>query len=404
MPPRGLRPLSAIVAVALAVTACGGNDSDDDAVTTTTSTQPDAESTTTSTSAGPDAETDSDPEVRVQPVAAIAGASSVADPTGPGPVLVSTLSGEILTLDLETGATDVVLDLGGIVSTGGEQGLLDIVIDPDGERLVANLTNPQGDTEIRSWPIEDGRPVGTADDGVLHLEIAQPYANHNGGNLEFGPDGHLWIGTGDGGGAGDPDDRAQDPDDLLGKMLRVLLDPAGGITIPDDNPTEGVPEVWAVGLRNPWRYSFDSETGKLWIADVGQESVEEISVVDPAEVTGGRSPANFGWNRLEGNDQYSGTAPPDAIGPVFFYRHDDTGGCSITGGHVYRGSDVPSLVGWLVFGDFCGGWLWALSTDDGGERAVSQLHPGLGQIVSIEQLADGELLVLTGEQIFAIEG
>lgn len=344
------------------------------------------------------------PTVKLESVADLGGASGVADPSGSGPVLVSALTGEIFEVDLATGSSEVVLDLGQSISTGGEQGLLDIAIDPGSGRLVANLTNLSGDTEIRSWPVDDGRPVGDADDGVLHLRIGQPLDNHNGGNLEFGPDGHLWIGTGDGGGGGDPDDRAQNPDDLLGKMLRVDLDPAGGLTVPADNPGGGSPgeaAVWAIGLRNPWRYSFDPDTGLLWIADVGQNEIEEVSVIDPGSVAADDAYPNFGWNLVEGNADFEGSVPDDHVTPAIVYRHDETGGCSITGGHVYRGAAVEALRGWYLFGDFCGGWLRAVPADSPSSEPV-EVAADVGQILSIEVLENGEILVLTADGILAL--
>ena len=151
-----------------------------------------------------------------------------------------------------------MLDVSEQISTGGERGLLGLAVDPAGDRLYLDFTDRRGDTEIRSWGLgPDGLPI--AGDGVLHLEIGQPFENHNGGNLVFGPDGALWIGTGDGGGAGDRGEVAQDDGSLLGKMLRVVPDPAGGVLAPATNPEWERPEIWGIGLRNPWRYSFDRD-------------------------------------------------------------------------------------------------------------------------------------------------
>ena len=158
--------------------------------------------------------------------------------------------------------------------------------------MYLDYTDPGGDTEIRSWPLgSDGLP--TAGEGLLHLEIGQPFENHNGGNLVFGPDGALWIGTGDGGGAGDRGEVAQDDGSLLGKMLRVLPDPDGGVLAPASNGDWERPEIWAIGLRNPWRYSFDRATDRLWIADVGQNTIEEVDVIDgdAADPTSGGTPS-----------------------------------------------------------------------------------------------------------------
>ncbi len=337
-----------------------------------------------------------DPSISLRLIAELPGPSAVVDPDGPGPVIVSTLDGRVHAVDLETGATEVVLDLGDRVTSGGEQGLLGLALDPQGDRLYLNYTNGSGDTEVRSVAMLDGRPDGDPDAAVLHLEIGQPYRNHNGGNLVFGPDGALWIGVGDGGSANDPAGVAQDPDVLLGKMLRVVPDPAGGVTAPDSNPSWGArPEVWAIGLRNPWRYSFDRATGLLWIADVGQNAIEEVTAVDPAA-----DRVNLGWNRLEGSRPLAGEDGPELTGPTFEYTHEE--GCSITGGHVYRGSAVESLQGWYLFGDFCGGWIRAVPADDPASDPV-ELVAGVGAVLSFAELQDGELLVLGQDGVSAVE-
>lgn len=344
--------------------------------------------------AGPTGE---DPTITLERVADMNQPSAVVDPEGPGPVLVTTLEGQVSTLDLDTGETDVVLDLSDRVSTGGERGLLGMALDPEGERLYLDYTNTDGDTEIRSWAMADGKPAGVADDGVLHLEIGQPFRNHNGGHLAFGPDGLLWIGVGDGGSADDPGNVAQDPDVILGSMLRVLPDPSGGVIAPADNPDwGGRPEIWAIGLRNPWRYSFDRATGQLWVADVGQNEIEEVSAVDPEA-----DDVNFGWDILEGTRSFEGDAKPGLTDPVFEYTHDE--GCSITGGYVYRGDDIASLHGWYLFGDFCGGWIRAVPADDPSTEPV-ELVAEAGPAISFAELEDGELLFLTIDGVDRIVG
>lgn len=357
-----------------------------------TSTSTSTSATTPSDEAPP---TGSDPSIELAELADLSSPSSVADPAGPGPVLVSTLDGRVHAVDLDTGSSEVVLDLTDRVSTGGEQGLLGLALDPQGERLYLDYTNGDGDTEIRSVAMDGDRPGEGIDASALHLEIGQPYRNHNGGNLVFGPDGLLWVGVGDGGSANDPAGVAQDPDVLLGKMLRVVPDPAGGVTAPESNPDWGErPEVWAIGLRNPWRYSFDRLTGMLWVADVGQDAIEEVTVVDPSA-----DRVNFGWNRLEGSRPLAGEDGPELTGPTFEYTHDE--GCSITGGHVYRGREVPSLYGWYLFADFCGGWVRAVPADDPTTTPV-ELVPGFGPVLSFAELEDGELLVLGLDGIYAV--
>lgn len=331
-----------------------------------------------------------DPQVTLGPGLALPGASALADPPGPGPVLVTTLDGLVHAVDLDAGDTRVVLDVRDRISTGGERGLLGIAVDPDGERVYLDYTGRGGDSEVRSWALDPaGVPEGG--EGVLHLEIGQPFANHNGGHLAFGPDGALWIGTGDGGGAGDRGEVAQDDDSLLGKMLRVVPDPAGGVRAPSTNPAWDRPEIWGIGLRNPWRYSFDRATGRLWIADVGQNTIEEVTVVD------GDAPSpNFGWDTVEGANDYEGEPDPAFTAPVVTYDHGD--GCSITGGYVYRGDAIDGLYGWYLYSDYCTGFIRAVPADDP-TRDPALLLESAGNVVSFGELEDGELVVLTGAGI-----
>jgi len=312
--------------------------------------------------------------------------SALADPPGPGPVLVTTQNGLVHAVDLETGDASVVLDLSDRTAADRERGLLGIAVDPDGERMYLNYTDERGDTEIRSWALDaEGLPVEA--DEVLHLEIGQPFENHNGGNLVFGPDGALWIGTGDGGGAGDAGEVAQDDGSLLGKMLRVIPDPDGGVLAPTTNPAWDRPEIWGIGLRNPWRYSFDRETGRLWIADVGETTIEEVSVID-----GDADRANFGWDTVEGANDYEGEPDPSFTTPVVTYDHDD--GCSITGGYVYRGEANPSLYGWYLYADYCTGFIRAVPADDPTVEPTL-LAEDSGNVVSFGELETGELILLT---------
>jgi glucose/arabinose dehydrogenase len=221
------------------------------------------------------------------------------------------------------------------------------------------------------------------------LQVPQPYSNHNGGELAFGSDGYLYLSLGDGGGGGDPEETGQDNTDLLGSVLRLDVSGAG-YTSPPTNPffgsTPGRDEVWAYGFRNPWRFSFDSVAGDLWLADVGQGSWEEVDLV----TSGG----NYGWDCYEGFVSYepAGCSPSGKIPPEHVYSHAD-GACAVTGGFVYRGAQLPELWGWYVYGDFCNGRIWALDTDGSGGN-VLLLDTGY-LIPSFGQLADGEIVVVT---------
>ena len=230
------------------------------------------------------------------------------------------------------------------------------------------------------------------------LALDQPACNHNGGDLTFGPDGNLWIGFGDGGGANDIYEQGQDRDTLLGTLVRIDPDPPSGrgYGIPDGNPfgSGGAPEVWAYGARNPWRFSFDRLTGDLWIADVGQSLIEEIHVLPAAD---GWSPgANLGWPLFEGNERFSGgEMPADLVFPVYTYPHPE--GCSVTGGYVYRGEAIKALWGTYIFGDYCTGELWGLvrGPDGVAERIDLGVSVPRSTLVSFGEDADGELYVLS---------
>ena len=263
-----------------------------------------------------------------------------------------------------------VLDLSRRVSLGSEQGLLGIAFSPNGDFLYANWTDLAGDTHVTEFPM---RAEGTAgrEAGRDVLFLQQPYTNHNGGHLAFGPDGFLYIGLGDGGSAGDPQENAQNLGSLLGKILRVDPRASDGqpYSIPSGNPFVGDPgarpEVWSYGLRNPWRFSFDRTTGDLWIADVGQGAREEINVERTAQGGG----LNFGWDGYEGTLEFEQPLPEDPEMPVYEYGRDL--GTTVIGGHVYRGAAIPALQGAYIFGDYSNPELRALDLSGGEARPVS---------------------------------
>ena len=287
--------------------------------------------------------------------------------------------------------TTTVLDMSSRTKAEGERGLLGFTFSPDGTTLYVNYTDRSGNSHVDHYPM---RSDGTVDPSARTelLVQKQPYINHNGGNLVFGPDGMLYIGFGDGGSSGDPQNRAPNLSTWLGKLLRV--NPTGSKLAPDDNPFVGtagaLPEIWSFGLRNPWRYSFDAANGDLWIADVGQDAVEEVDRVTTAEGLG--RGANFGWAHFEGTHVYKSDRPaPDAVAPVFDYTHADTDGCSISGGFVYRGSAIPALQGFYVFGDLCWPGIRAWSPATG----IVDLGGRMKQVVSFGQGHGNELYVLS---------
>jgi glucose/arabinose dehydrogenase len=291
-----------------------------------------------------------------------------------------------------------VLDLSDEVSGGGEQGLLGVAVSPDDAFVYVNYTDREGNTHVTEFALRNG--VADASSRRDVLSVDQPFSNHNGGNLVFGPDGYLYIGLGDGGSGGDPLGNGQSLKTLLAKMLRIDPRPSGDspYAIPEDNPfadTPGVrPEIWAFGLRNPWRYSFDRQNGDLWIGDVGQDAWEEIDF----QSAGSGGGENYGWNRMEGNHPFEGTEPSDAVRPVFELSHDD-GNCSVTGGYVYRGTAIPGLEGAYVFGDFCDGRLIALAQRGGRVVGHRVLGPNVPNLASFGEDQQGELyaLSLSGE-------
>lgn len=304
----------------------------------------------------------------------------IAVPDGSDRLFIVEKSGTIaILLDGEV-SPEKLLDIRDRVNADApEQGLLGLALHPsfaENGLLYVNYTDQHGDTVVSRFQANDARDQADSGGEMVLLQIEQPANNHNGGNLEFGPDGYLYIGTGDGGGSGDTFDQAQNGQTLLGAMLRLDVDGGEPYAIPADNPFIDDPdvlnEIWAIGLRNPWRYSFDSETGDLFIADVGQNRIEEINL-QPADSTGGE---NYGWPMMEGSECFESDSC-DAAGlvlPIFEYDHGF--GCSVTGGDVYRGGAYPELAGIYFLSDFCSGNIWALAPDDVGWQSRLLLESG----------------------------
>jgi len=259
------------------------------------------------------------------------------------------------------------LDVSGRVSNGSEQGLLGLAFHPSyatNGRFYINYTDVNGDTRVVEFLVSGNPDSASASERPI-LSVDQPFANHNGGQLVFGPDGKLYIGLGDGGSGGDPQGNGQNLGTLLGKILRIDVDAGMPYAVPGDNPFAGRAgargEIWSYGWRNPWRFSFDPETGALWIGDVGQDSWEEIDYEPSAQP--GR---NYGWNRMEGKHCFppgSGCDPTGLTPPVTEYAHQS--GCSVTGGFVYRGTALPELRGTYFYGDYCTGLVRSLRIVNG---------------------------------------
>jgi glucose/arabinose dehydrogenase len=291
------------------------------------------------------------------------------------------------------------LDITARVSSGGERGLLSIAFHPryaTNGYVYASYTDLAGNTRIERYSVSPTNPdAADPASAQLVLSVVQPYANHNGGLVVFGPDGMFYVGLGDGGSGGDPQNNGQSRATLLGKLLRLDVDGGTPYAIPAGNPFIGQAgsrsEIWALGLRNPWRFAFDRIAGLLYVADVGQNQWEEISVV-PANRPG----VNYGWRILEGNDCY-GAATCNSQGlerPVVEYSHAD--GCSVTGGAPYRGSLIPGIAGHYFYSDYCAGFLRSFRYENG--QAVDQRSwdvGALGSVLSFGEDAAGELYVLS---------
>ena len=311
-------------------------------------------------------------------------------------------SGRILVFanDPEVRSAVTFLDLGDTVHRGLEEGLLGLAFDPQFSDngyfyVYYSVLSPRRSVISRFSVSADNSDKADRSSERVILEVRQPFSNHNGGHLVFGPDGYLYIGLGDGGSGGDPQDNGQDPSTLLGTILRIdvsHLDELGSYVIPLTNPFVGRgggarAEIWAYGLRNPWRFNFDRDTGDLWAGDVGQGAYEEIDIIKPG--------ANYGWAVMEGLHCFRerGCDEEGLEPPVIEYSHAD--GCSVTGGYVYRGLRLPSLYGAYVYGDFCSGKIWALRHDGVGVTEHLQIVDSGLPIPAFGEDQSGEIFILS---------
>ncbi len=283
-------------------------------------------------------------------------------------------------------------------SRGTEQGLLGLAFDPNYKQngiFFINYTNNQGDSVVSQWRVSSSNPnqADSQSEQIL-LTVDQPFQNHNGGGVQFGPDGYLYLSFGDGGSEGDPQLNGQNTQNMLADILRIQPNLNGGYRVPPDNPFAngqgGKPEVFIYGLRNPWRFSFDKATGDMYIADVGQNNWEEINFLS-AGSSGGE---NFGWSYYEGNHPYKGTPPQSQkfTFPVYEYSHNY--GCAVSGGYVYRGQSMPDWQGVYLFGDYCSGIVWGLLRDAQGQWQAQQLFQTSFRISAFGQDSSGEVYLL----------
>ena len=402
--------------------ACGTASDGTDTISVATSSGP--ASTTSTSEAGAETDTDDDADTVTGTVTDTAGDAPVtasrpdldavavelseigvvdrpvdlAVRPGDAGLYIAGQSGLIWRIDGSTTdmGAEVVVDLSDLTVGEGEKGLLGLAFSPGGDRAYVDYTDLVGDTVIAEYRISDGGVVDPASSRIL-MQIPQPYGNHNGGGLVVDGDGRLLIGLGDGGAAGDPERRALDPNDLLGKILRIDPEPDDerglAYRIPPDNPyADGVggrPEILLRGVRNPWKLSIDPATGDLWVADVGQDSVEEATRLSADEVAG----ASLGWGAFEGDQRFNEDQPAEGhLPPTLTYRHGDLG-CSISGGAVYRGNAIGALEGAYVFGDFCSGRVVAVDPVSGRSIELARVSP----VSAVLPGPDGEMYVLSYE-------
>ena len=338
------------------------------------------------------------PNIQLEPI--ISGINSPVAIThagdGSGRLFITLKVGEVLIYDGSQLLPTPFLDIGSLITSGNERGLLSVAFHPNYSAngfLYVNYTDLNGDTVIARYQVSaDPNVVDTTSAAIL-LTIPQPSTNHNGGQLQFGPDGYLYIGMGDGGFGGDPLNNAQNPNSLLGKMLRIDVDAGSPYAIPPDNPfvsdPSAKPESWALGLRNPWRFSFDRLTGDLFIADVGQGNYEEVNF-QPADSDGGE---NYGWRLMEGNQCYdpsTGCNDGSLTLPIIEYDHS-LDNCSITGGYRYRGALYSGLAGIYFYADFCSGRIWGAFQNASGDWTTEELLDTGLSITTFGEDEGGEL-------------
>ena len=383
------RPRLAILASVTLLAACSSQGGDDGGARP--SEEPATESRTAetqTTASTPDRRRRPQGKLRLRLVEVVSGLASpvhVAATAGePDRLYVVEQAGRIRVVENGRLRREAFLDIRELVESGGEQGLLSVAFHPryaSNRRFYVDYTDTNGDTRMVEYRADRAGRRALEESARVLLAVDQPYANHNGGQLAFGPDRRLYVGMGDGGGGGDPENRAQDLGSLLGKLVRLDVDQA--------TPEA---EIAAYGLRNPWRFSFDRANGDLYLGDVGEQEWEEIDYVSEF----GRELENFGWDVFEGNETFEDKEPnPQGriVPPLAVYSHDD--GCSVTGGFVYRGSRMPLLRGRYFYGDYCSGTVWSLRVRDGKPAGLRREPFEVASLSSFGEDAHGELYLVS---------
>ena len=331
---------------------------------------------------GEAARADATPTARLIKVTEVSKPTDIASRAGDTGLYITEQDGRVVRYDTKTKSKSTALDLTGATGASGERGLLGIVFHPNGRFLYVNHTDNDGDTVVARYRMRTDKTADPATRTVL-FTVEQPYANHNGGGLAFGPGGRLYIGTGDGGSRDDPKRLALDRSSMLGKIVSV--DP-----LARGEKSAGA-RIWSIGLRNPWRFEFDDEMN-LWVADVGQDKWEEVSLAR-ASAGSGRN-ANFGWSAYEGFVRFnSDQTARNHLAPVHVYEHGDEG-CSISGGTKVRSSKLPALAGWYVYGDYCSGRITAIKVVGKKTTQVARLIDDAGSITAVRTVASGDVYVL----------
>lgn len=346
-------------------------------------------------------------ELRLQEVAS--GLSSpvyVTSPAADARLFVVEQQGRIRVVENGHLLPTPFLDISQRVSSGGERGMLSMAFHPQYRSngfFFVYFTGPSGEIRVERFSVSGNANVATPASAKVILTVPHPRSNHNGGLARFGPDGMLYLGLGDGGGAGDPDANGQNANTLLGALLRIDVDAGDPYAIPPGNPYAGTGggrgEIWATGLRNPWRFAFDAPAGNLYVADVGQGRLEEVNVV-PAT----RAGVNYGWNILEGSACYNAAscARQGLEQPALEYDHSG-GACSITGGFVYRGAAIPEIAGHYFYSDYCAGFVKSFRYVNGGATNQRTWSVGnVGNVTSFGEDAAGELYITAGSRVYRI--